>query len=282
MRIIKCFYYAYINTVRHDGFEHAGYLAFLSLLSLFPALFFITAIIGYITPILDQYHLMESIKYFIINNISEEILSGLTPRINEIVLGPPPVLLKLAIIGALWTASSTVDGLRTTINRAYRVKNRHPYWFRRLLSILHFLLITFVMIIAMLLLTITPTIERMVTEFITINYHWKYIRYIVSILILLIGISWLYIMLPDMKQRYVSVLPGSLVVVTLWTITAISFSFYMKNFQQVSLIYGSLGGVIISLSFFYVISLCLIYGAEFNYMLSEDRMESQRDIDSYT
>ncbi|MBQ4874676.1 MAG: YihY/virulence factor BrkB family protein [Rickettsiaceae bacterium H1] len=274
MRIIIYLYYAYINTVKHDGFEHAGYLAFLSLLALFPALFFLMALTSYITQILEQYDLVESIKYFFINNISEEILSGLTPRINEIVSGPPPTLLKLAVIGSIWTASSAVEGLRTIINRAYHVENRHPYILSRLLSIVQFLLITFVIIIAMLILTFTPAIESVIAKFAKIHYQWLYMRYIISVLILLIAISWLYLILPNIKQNWLSVLPGATLVVTLWTITAISFSFYINHFQQVNLIYGSLGGVIISLLFFYVINLCLIYGAEFNYVLSQNRNRS--------
>ena len=266
MLIIRCLYYAYINTVKHDGFEHAGYLAFLSLLALFPALFFITALVGYIAQILNQYNFMESVKYFFIDNISEEILSGLIPRINEIISGPPPALLKLAVVGAIWTASSAVEGLRTIINRAYHVENKHSYILGRLLSILQFLLIIFVMIITMLMLTFTPVIESVLVKFTNISYQWLYIRYLISTLILFFGISWLYLILPNIKQSWTSVLPGALLVVTLWTITAISFSYYINNFQQVNLIYGSLGGVIISLLFFYVINLCLIYGAEFNYV----------------
>ena len=138
MRIIRCLYFAYHKTVEHDGFEHAGYLAFLSLLSLFPALFFITATAGYVAQILTTYDLMDSIKYIFIDNISEEILAGLVPRIHEITSGPPPALLKLAIVGAIWTASSAVEGLRTVLNRAYQVENRHSYILSRLLSILQF------------------------------------------------------------------------------------------------------------------------------------------------
>lgn len=269
MRIIKCLYCAYVNTVKHDGIEHAGYLAFLSLFALFPALFFLTAMSGYIAQILDKYDLMDSIKYFFIDNISEDILSGLIPRINEIVSGPPSGLLKLAVIGAIWTASSTVEGFRTVLDRAYHVESHHSYILRRLLSILQFLVISFVMIIAMLILTFTPIIESIISEFTHINYHWLYVRYIVSIIILLLSISWLYIMIPNVKQRWVNVLPGAFIVVTLWTIAAVAFSFYLDNFQQVNVIYGSLGGVIISLSFFYVINICLIYGAEFNYLFGK-------------
>ncbi len=268
MRIIKCLFEAYINTLRHDGFEHAGYLAFLSLLALFPALFFLTALIGYITQVLYEYNLMQSVRYFFIDNISEEILSGLIPRINEIVSGPPPALLKLAVVGAIWTASSAVEGLRTILNRAYHVQNRHPYILSRLLSIVQFLLISFVMIIAMLMLTFTPVIETIIIKVIDINTYWLYIRYAASILFLFLAISWLYLILPNIKQKWLSVLPGAFIVVTLWTITAIAFSYYINHFQQVNLIYGSLGGVIIALLFFYVINLCLIYGAEFNYLFA--------------
>ena len=77
-------------------------------------------------------------------------------------------------------------------------------------------------------------------------------------------------MLPNKKNKMSDVAPGALLVVILWTITAVGFSYYINNFQQVNIIYGSLGGVIISLLFFYVVNLCLIYGAEFNYTLKKN------------
>ncbi len=267
MHIIRALYEACFSTIKHDGLEYSGYLAFLSLLGLFPALFFITALSGYIAYNFEQYYIMESIKEFFVNNVSEDILSGLMPRMHEIISGPPPTLLKLVVIGAIWTASSTVEGLRSILNKAYRVENKHPYILSRLLSILQFLLISFVMVIAMLILTFTPLIEGLISRVIHIEPQWLYIRYLISVLILFIGVSALYIMLPNFDQRWFSVMPGAFIVVTLWTITAISFSFYINHFQQVNLIYGSLGGVIIALLFFYVLNICLVYGAEFNYEL---------------
>ncbi len=102
------------DTIRQDGIEHAGYLAFLSILSLFPFLIFLFSIVTYFGDSKICSHLI----YVVLNNLPTNISTSLLPRVSEIVNGPPQGLLTVAIIGIIWTASSAVEGLRTILNRA--------------------------------------------------------------------------------------------------------------------------------------------------------------------
>jgi membrane protein len=83
----------------------------------------------------------------------------------------------------------------------------------------------------------------------------------------------LYFVLPNIKQSLIKVVPGAAIVVLLWIAAASLFSLYLSNFDQVNLIYGSLGGIIATLIFFYIINLIFIFGAEFNYHLANARGE---------
>ena len=58
-------------------------------------------------------------------------------------------------------------------------------------------------------------------------------------------------------------------VLLLWSLCGTAFSLYLKNFDQVNLIYGSLASFIIALLFFYIIAMILIFGAEFNYAIEK-------------
>ncbi|OEY86567.1 ribonuclease [Wolbachia pipientis] len=258
--IIYCLYNALIDTIYNDGIEHAGYLAFLILLSIFPFLIVLMALASALANLLDQYN----ISWLpIIDSIPEDILVSLMPRIREIISGPPQSLLTVAIVGATWTASSIIEGFRTTLNKAYRVPISSPYILRRILSILQFLVIT-------LIITLTAVGSTLIPM-----HTLTYTKYLVIESILFTIVAWLYFMLPNIKQGLIEVFPGSIVTVILWTISATVFKQYLNtSFHQLNLIYGSLGGIVISLLFFYMISLIFIYGAKFNFHLKSAKHEA--------
>jgi membrane protein len=263
-KVIYCLYNALIDTIHNDGIEHAGYLAFLILLSIFPFLIVLMALASTLANLLDQYNIswLSIIDNIIIPGNS---LTSLMPRIQEIISGPPQSLLTVAIVGATWTASSTIEGFRTILNKAYKVPVSPPYILRRILSVLQFLIIT-------LIITLTTICSALIPM-----HTLHYLKYIIIEFILFTAVSWLHFMLPNIKQNLIEVFPGSTVTVTLWTISATVFKQYLNiSFHQLNLIYGSLSGIVISLLFFYMISLIFIYGAKFNFHLKYIKYEAPR------
>ncbi len=270
---VRCLSHSFIKVVDHDGFEYAGYLAFLAILSFFPFLFFFTAIAANFSSVIGATNLGQQFVILITEYIPADIISEIKPRIEEIASGPPQGLLTLAIVGAIWTSSSAVEGIRTVLNRACRVKTQPPYVFRRFMSIIQFFIIVTVIMSVMLSFTLIPVFFQLFKflfeDMVVYNYVWGYIRYGISFIVLLIGLSWLYVMIPNKHQTWKSVIPGAFLVVCLWILAATGLSFYIKSFHQVNLIYGSLAGFIVVLLFFYILSFCFIYGAEFNYNFSK-------------
>ena len=268
-KTLSCFYHALVDTIRHDGVEHAGYMAFLSMLSLFPFLVLLFAIVGNI----EASAISTEFVKLLLSNLPVRVSEAIRPRIQEIISGPPQGLLTLAIVGATWTASSAVEGLRTILNRAHRVATPPSYILRRFLSIVQFLIITAIIIIAMGGLIVLPLIIEHLSMFLHLSKLfepvWVYIRYMIISSLLFFGIASLYYTLPNTPLSWRSVIPGTIVVVILWLISGLLFSSYLSHFQQVNLIYGSLGGIIVALLFFYILNLIFIYGAELNYLLQE-------------
>lgn len=279
--IAKAMKIGLVDTINHDGIEHAGYLSFVSLLALFPFLVFFVAIVGAI----GQSELGERFIHILLYEndlIPTNLLAALEPRIQEIVSGPPEGLLTLAVLGAMWTASSAVEGLRTILNRAYRVTTPPAYIFRRLMSILQFLILTVLLISAMLILVLTPVIWQTVQSTIEIDFslpyweevsqwNWTFLRYGITGFVLFFVVCSTYYVLPNIKQNWRVVVPGAVIVVLLWTLAGAILAAYLSSFDQFNVIYGSLGGIIVSLLFFYIFSTILIFGAEFNYSLNKMR-----------
>lgn len=262
---------AYDTVMKHDGIEHAGYLAFLGLLALFPFMVFLVAVIG----VLGQGESGAEFISTILQALPNDITAAIRPRVIEIVSGPPQGLLTVSILGAIWTASSAVEGIRTVLNRAYHVATPPAYWFRRLLSIAQLMLFTSILIAGMILVVAMPLIFHQLERFVSIDFSTEiqdklgYILLYFTIFMLFIAVSFIYYLLPNIKQRMISVVPGAALVVILWIGSANLFTAYLSNFNQVNLIYGSLGGIIAALVFFYICNIIFIFGAELNHQIVE-------------
>lgn len=265
----KCIYRAGYSTImKHDGIEHAGYLAFLGLLALFPFLVFLVAVIG----VLGQGESGTAFISSLLQTLPADITAAIRPRIIEIVSGPPQGLLTISILGAIWTASSAVEGIRTVLNRAYRVHTPPAYWFRRLLSILQLLVFTSILIFCMLVMVTVPLFFHYIEGLLGIEVSQDEqqlgkLVFLLTISLLFIAVSYIYYILPNIKQRLISVVPGAAIVLLLWMGAAYLFTMYLSNFNQVNLIYGSLGGIIAALVFFYICNIIFIFGAELNYQI---------------
>jgi membrane protein len=94
------------------------------------------------------------------------------------------------------------------------------------------------------------------------------LRYIFILCSLFLCVSSLYYFIPNAKLRFREVVPGALLTVILWIVSGHLLSTYIVYYNQLSIVYGSLGSIIITLLFFYIINMIFIYGAEFNHALT--------------
>lgn len=268
-----CFvlYRAGYNLVFNDGIEMAGYLTFLTILALFPFLVLIVAVFGFI----GQGAMGAQFVQFLVEHLPADAMQSLLPRIDEITSGPPQGLLTVAIVGAIWTSSSAVEGMRSVLNRAYKV-SEPPHWgLRRLFSILQILIFTLLIIIVMAIMVFAPFamqgFMKTTGVLVPVAIEHVFVDYFIFIgaAILFGGVGSLYYVLPNVKQSLVAVAPGAALVVVLWLAGASAITFYFDNIGAVNVIYGSLSSLIATLIFFFVMNIIFIYGAEFNHVLLE-------------
>ncbi len=260
------------DLVMHDGIEHAGYLSFLIMLTIFPFLVFFMAAVGFIGNDFLGNHLVN----IILKSNWAGFIDALKPRILEITSSPPQSLLTIAIISAIWTASSIFEALRTILNKAYRVTHTPMYLWRRLVSFFEFFMAVIIIICFLVSLIVLPMIWNFIDSALHLG-EYKYIalftsegenlRYLLLIKLGLVLISFSYYALPNRKQSFKRTLPGAITVLIGWSLFSVLFKYYVANFPQVNLIYGSIAGIIIALLYFYVCSIIYIFGAEFNYHL---------------
>ena len=274
-------YRAAHNLVADYGIEMAGYLTFLSLLALFPYLLVMVSAAAFVGQGEEGRQFIE----LVLTHMPAELVLTIRPRIVEILSGPPHGLLTFAILGAIWTSSSAIEGVRKVLNRAYRVSAPPRYLSRRLTSIGQVIVLTLLILLVITLLVVTPIALHYLTELTGISIPIKMQNFLNAYFVYLGGASLfiivasLYYVLPNLKQTLGNVIPGAMLVVFLWVSGAVITSFYLTKVSQLTLVYGSLSGFIATLIFLYVMILIFIYGAEFNHQLIVARGEKIEELE---
>lgn len=253
----------------HAGVENAGYIAYSVMFAIFPFMIFFTIIIGYFGQTEIGIRLLEIISDALPNDINDTLL----PVIDNVINGPKAGILSIATLTLIWSASSLVQGLKSTLDRAFRIKNSGPYFLSRLGSIAKFLLITIFIIISIFLTIIFPKIIEFIQKFIFIPYNpgsiLMPINSILLYLFLFIFIVSIYYIIPSKRGKIKHVLWGSLLTLIGWIGSLKLLTFYFQKIAKFQVVYGSLAGIIITLFFFYIMAIILIFGAEFNYNINE-------------
>ena len=269
-RVIVNLYQAIVKMIDHDGIEHSGYMSFMVLLSIFPFFVFILAFTGFF----GASELGEKFIQLALENMPAQSIDSIRNRIKELMTTPPQGLLTLAIVGSIWTSSSFVECLRTLLNRVYQIKSLPNYFLRRMLSIAQFLFISTMISLTMLLLIIIPIGLQKLPSFMRMIEDYKTIlnfsRYLLIFLSLFITVCSLYYLIPNVKLKFSEVIPGAFLSVLLWILSGYLLSTYLVYYNQLNIIYGSLGSIIVTLIFFYIVNMIFILGAEFNYLMKHN------------
>lgn len=256
--------------VAHEGFELSGYAAFTALLSLFPFLLFLTALTGY----LGNADVAERLLALAFDFVPADVVETLRPVIFEVLTQRHGGLLTASIVFALWSASSGLEALRTILNRSYGVVETRPIWALRPQSVLIVILsatsATFVsgaIIFGPLLLKF---LRWLLVNPLLSDAAWAAARYALAATVVAGGLMMLHLTLPNIRLSLRVVWPGAVATALLWLGGASLFTLYVDNFADFSITYGSLGGIILTLLFFYVTAILFAYGAELNAALGNE------------
>lgn len=252
---------AMINSL---SFELAGHIAYTGLLAIFPFLIFLAALAGFLGNAAGGLASMESM----LNLLPQDVAKTLSPVIHEVLDSRDGGLLTLGLLGALWVASNGIDALRIALNTAYDIQEERPWWLIKLGSIGAIFVGGIVFLLLSVLVILGPVIWKGLLWLFPLGEadRWAFstVRYILATLVMLAGLLALHRWLPGRSLRVRSLLPGVLATTILWLLAASLFSVYVAKLGSYSATYGSLGGVIITLVFFYVSAVLFIFGAELN------------------
>jgi membrane protein len=256
--------------VYNDGFIHAGNLAYLSIVALFP--FFITA--AAVAHLLGQSQDAMLTVTNVLRRLPPNVADTLRGPVHEVLTVRTGTLLWLGGLVGLWTATSFVETIRDILRRAYGVKYCAPFWEYRLGSIL---LILGAVLLLMLAFAVSASL--------TIAHHvietWfpfaqgvgstlGIYRLVPAATLFFTFYVLFYALTPSRyRKQGCRKWPGALFITAWWLATAEILPWVLGLLGGYTRTYGSLAGVMIALLFFFAVGLGVVIGAELNAALAE-------------
>jgi len=256
--------------VYNDGFIHAGNLAYLAIVALFP--FFIVA--AAVAHLLGQSQDAMLTVANVLRRLPPDVAKTLREPINEVLTARTGPLLWLGAIVGLWTAASFVETIRDILRRAYGVKFCSPFWEYRLGSILLILGAVMLLMIAFAASVALSTLHHALVEWFPLaeglGTTLRLYRLVPAATLFVTFYALFFALTPARyRKRTCRKWPGALLITVWWLATVEILPSVLGLLGGYSLTYGSLAGVMISLIFFFVVGLGVVTGAELNAALAE-------------
>ena len=276
-----------VRSVRNFFFEHpmatyAAALAYRGLFGLFPFVLILVVLVGalgfpdFFDRAMDQARAQSS-RYVpqqlepVVEPAREQVkpLLGMIERAEKQAGGK---LLFFGVAVALWSVSAVARTLTEAFNVAYQVVETRSWWKQLVLSLAFGPILALVVIVSVALMLVGPQLIGSIAALVNLDELfvrlWGWLRFPVAFLLLAVVLSVVYRFGPNAKQRFRLVVPGAALGVTLWAISSVGFSFYLANFADYGVTYGSLGAAVGLLFYLYLCASVVLFGAELNAAIS--------------
>lgn len=242
----------------------AAQLAYYFFFSLFPALLLLIAIASYfpVQTLVDQ--VFKSMSGF----APPDALTIITDQIQKITQAKPGGLLTFGVAAALWSSSSAMSAIISTLNSAYDIEEGRPWWKVQLTAILLTLGLALFILVSVALVMIGPTLAEKVADWVHLGaafvWTWKILQWPLVFALACTGIALVYYFAPDAEQDWVWLTPGSILSTVLFLFASLAFKYYVVNISSYAATYGALGGVMVLMLWFYISGVVILIGAEMN------------------
>jgi membrane protein len=159
------------------------------------------------------------------------------------------------------------------MNHAYDVAEWRPWWRRRLVAIGLTLLLALFLLVALVFVLIGPVLAADIAAWFGLApafaLLWQFVRVPVMILCVVFAVDLVYHFAPNRENRWAWITPGSLLATAVWIGSSFAFKFYVRNITDYTATYGAIGGIIVTMLWFYVCALAMLIGAELNGVIEQ-------------
>jgi membrane protein len=247
--------------------DQSAMLSFYFLLSIFPLLLFLMALLGLLLQ--SGPALQETLHQYLLAVVPRSASTLIDTTLDEITRGSGPVTLSVALLFAWWPASQGMRAIVEGLNLAYEGEESRPWWKQYLIASGLTIASLVFFGCALLLLIYGERLSEIIAMHLGysgfIARLWQVVSWLLLLVFVLTAFNILYIYAPNVKHRQWDWLkPGTIVGVALWLLASFGFKLYLGFFDRFSVTYGSIGAVIILLLWLYLSGIAILVGGEVN------------------
>lgn len=249
----------------------AAALAFYMVLALFPSTIFGLSILAY----LPVEHLTEAIMDLIHEVLPASAADLLTDTVASVVSRRSGKLVSFGFLFAIWSATTGMVAVMQQLNVVYEVKEERTFLRSRAVA-LGLSVAFFVLMVGALMLVVFGGVLQ---SFLADHLGWSsglratfaVLRWVIIVAALHLALSLMYRWGPNLEQKCLLVSPGSAVATVALLLASIAFKIYVSRFANYDALYGSLGAVIVLLSWLFVAGWTILFGAEIDDVFRRQR-----------
>lgn len=261
---------AWKSILQDRVFGRAAELGFYFIFSLFPALFCVGSIFGMVVR--SSYHIYGELLSYLALVIPGSAMSMVLSTVHQTARGASFGKITFSFLGAIWSASMGLSAVQDTLNDVYKIPDTRSYLGARIKAIGLTIVVTAIFALSLAAMFGGDFFAGIVASWFSPQAPHRFIAIGIRIVawsiataLLVLTFAVIYYWAPEWrKRRWRWLTPGSAFGVLGWLIASLGLRFYLHFFNNYSVTYGSLGAVIILLTWFYITGLMLLVGGEIN------------------
>jgi len=264
-----------VSEFRDDNLtDWAAALTYYSVLSLFPALIALAAILGLAGSEKTIESLLEIIGDVGPDSAVETFRGPVETVVNADAGAGLALVISLAL--ALYTASGYIGAFMRASNSIYEVEEGRSFWKLRPFQVVVALVMILLLALVLIAIVLTGPLAESVGGVIGVSDEavtiWGFAKWPLLIAVVVTMLAFLYYTSPNVKQpsfRWLT--PGSVLAVVVWALASIAFGIYVANFGSYNKTYGALGGAVVFLMWLWLSNVAVLLGAELNAEIERER-----------
>jgi membrane protein len=263
-----------------DIFGRAAQLSYYFLLALFPLLLVLINILGYMAQ--EGTAFRNQLLTYLAAVMPRSAIALVRTTLDEISTASGTGKVSFGLLAALWAASNGMDAISDTLNTAYNVRERRPWWKVRIISVCLTVALAVLILASLAIVLNGGTIGEALAaryglgDLFTIV--WKIVQWPIALVFVLTTFNLIYNFAPDLPPGARSwITPGAFVGVGLWLLVSFGFRGYLSFFDSYSVTYGSLGAVIVLMLWFYLTGVAILIGGEVNSEVSHKKAQKSAE-----
>lgn len=259
------------HRVAHDSAALTYYLLF----ALFPLLIFLNNLVGLLS--FDVSGLLAELSAV----MPQDVVDLIEQYLTYISRTSSRTLMWFSLVFTIYFPYRAANALFISVRKAYGLSRPTSFVRHQLRVLLYTLLLIVTMVIAIFVSTVGSRALDFASRYVYLNDAairlWTWFRFVLLGVVLFAVIALLYALAQDAPREKRGIWPGVLSALAAWLLLSVLFSLYVERAANYSVIYGSIGGVIVVLLWLYLTAAMLIMGAEFNNVLLNTRKGGNRE-----